>query len=291
MEINENDQKRWKEKLIEILSFFIKYCDSNQLRYYCCGGTAIGAVRHNGFIPWDDDIDVYMPRPDYEKFLNEFNDQNYEIMSYNNSSRYCYSFAKLCDKKSSLIELDTQPYVEGLYIDIFPLDGASNNFCNFKINKTIYAILQRILIAKTTPVSLKMMWKACRQGYYYALTILPFYVIKPFLARKYLNYMFSRIETKYNYDQCDNIAIYTGSYGLKEYIPKSWIGEGYNVKFENLEVKIPQEYDFYLQHFYGDYMKLPPIEKRKSHHFATYYNLEERVSMDFVEKFLTSNGK
>lgn len=285
MEVTKEEEKIWKDKLVEILSFFKKYCESRNLRYFCCGGTAIGVVRHQGFIPWDDDIDVYMPRPDYKKFISDFRDSNYEILSYDNTKNYCYPFAKLCDRNTTLIELEGQPYVEGLYIDIFPLDGAGS-YKEFKHDKTKYAILQRALIAATTPFKFSRMWKSYKNRYYYDLTVILFYLIKPFVSIRLLKRMFYSIENKYNYDDSKNIAVYTGSYGLKEYIPKEWIGNGVDAKFENLLVKIPKDYDKYLKHFYGDYMKLPPIDKQVSHHYAFYYNLNERLSRKRMSKLL-----
>ena len=126
MEITQSDMLVWKSKLVDMLKFIQDVCAANGLRYFCVSGTAIGAVRHRGFIPWDDDIDIVMPRPDYEKLKSIWNsvaNGKYEFLSYDNTVGYFYTHSKISSASTSLIELDSQNYIEGIYIDVFPLDG------------------------------------------------------------------------------------------------------------------------------------------------------------------------
>ena len=115
-----------KKILVSILSEVHNFCDENNLKYFLPGGTLIGAVRHKGFIPWDDDIDIYMPRNDYEKFLCEFNKESerYQVISLKTDGYYL-PFGKVIDTKTVLIENVDSDYKMGIYLDIFPLDNLS----------------------------------------------------------------------------------------------------------------------------------------------------------------------
>ena len=121
---NDISEIEFKQRLIKLFKEFIDVCNKNKLRYYAAYGTALGAVRHRGIIPWDDDIDVWMPREDYERFLslrNQLTATPYEILDIQNKGYYLY-FAKFCNKNTTLIEREGKPII-GLYIDIFPLDN------------------------------------------------------------------------------------------------------------------------------------------------------------------------
>lgn len=125
-----NIKKEWNAKILDILKAFIHICDTHHLRYYCCAGTAIGAVRHHGMIPWDDDIDVIMPRPDYDRLIEIAQKEDfgkYEVVTPYNNERYPLYFSKLVDKSTTLIEEKERPCVIGLFIDIFPLDATDDD--------------------------------------------------------------------------------------------------------------------------------------------------------------------
>ena len=121
----------WRNKKIEfgILKYVSQFCLENNIRYFLCGGTLLGAVRHKGFIPWDDDIDIYMPRPDYDRFIDLMSNStsNYYVLS-SSQHDYYYNFAKVIDGRTSLNEIGYQPIRNlGIYIDIFPLEGMPTN--------------------------------------------------------------------------------------------------------------------------------------------------------------------
>ena len=118
------------QRILRILMAVDKTCRENQLRYYIWAGTMIGAVRHKGFIPWDDDIDIAMPRPDYERFIahsKEWLPQPYEFVCAENDPRYPLPFGKVQDASTTLIERTHLHYLGGIYIDVFPIDGVPNS--------------------------------------------------------------------------------------------------------------------------------------------------------------------
>ena len=129
-ELTETELVTWKSIITDVLKEFQKICNRHQLTYYAIGGTAIGAVRHHGIIPWDDDIDVGMPRPDYERFLEICRTSdlgNYELVSNETHRNYNLPFPKFCNRNTTLVERMDVPCVIGLFIDIFPLDNTSDD--------------------------------------------------------------------------------------------------------------------------------------------------------------------
>ena len=130
---NEYDPKTLKhlqDVYLMMLKDFIKVCDENQIEYFLDGGSALGAVRHQGFIPWDDDIDIAMPRKDYDRFVHMcLDDSRYKILSYETDEKYIYSFAKVVDSYTKLKEWGTAEYEQlGVYIDVFPMDNLLRMF-------------------------------------------------------------------------------------------------------------------------------------------------------------------
>ena len=123
-------KKEWNATILDILKAFIDICKKHNLRYYCCAGTAIGAARHHGMIPWDDDIDVLMPRPDYDRLLEIAQHEDfgkYEVVTPYNNESYPLYFSKLVNRETTLIEEKERPCILGLYVDIFPLDATDDD--------------------------------------------------------------------------------------------------------------------------------------------------------------------
>lgn len=285
-------QPKWNAIIVDVLREFIDICKQQNYTYYVCGGTAIGAVRHNGIIPWDDDIDVFMPRPDYDKFLafaKDYHSDKYEVLTPYTTKDYPMYFAKLSNKNTSLIENADIPSLWGLYIDIFPIDGAAEDKeeaardqVRFRreMNK-LEAISNHYSFAKY----ISLLGTRKEWGRFLRKTL-------GFFARKwYRGKILDRMEKicrQYNFTTSPNVMAYSGCYGSREVFPREWLEGIVEKPFENLTVNLFGGYDGYLRQLYGDYMQLPPVEKRISHHTKAYFNLERRISKKEFNNILSS---
>lgn len=245
-------------RILEILLAVDKICHQYQLRYYIVAGTLLGALRHKGFIPWDDDLDIAMPRKDYETFIKhaqEWLPEYFEAINGQNDPEYPLSFAKIQDARTTLVERKHLKYTGGIYIDLFPLDGAPKNklvriwhFTRFAwYNKMLYFIFRDPYKHGKGPgswVPLLSRWLYTREG----------------LQKK-----IRKIMTRYDFDSCEYVCDYDD--GMKGILPKSVIGNPTPVTFEGKEVWGLADPHTYLSNKYGNYMEIPPLEKQRQHNF------------------------
>ena len=275
---------RWNATILDILKAFMQICDKHGLRYYRCAGTAIGAVRHHGIIPWDDDIDVIMPRPDYDRLLEIAKREDfgkYEIISPYSDPTYPLYFSKLSDRTTTLIEERERPCVIGLFVDIFPLDATDDDIDEAKRLKDKYTkIINRLNAVSTHNTFGEYMHLLTdpKEWGRFAIKTLAFFC-RTTIRRRLIAQM-DEISHRYDYDQARNVQVYTGSYGYKEVFPKEWLGDGKMFPFEDTEVPLPQEYDKYLRHFFGDYMQLPPGGPRVEKQHRAYVNLDRKETRE-----------
>lgn len=279
----ENLKKEYRSILLKTFADFISLCEKHNLTYYGAFGTVLGAVRHGGLIPWDDDIDVFMPRNDYERFLSlkESYLGDYEIVDIENKDYY-QIFAKFVNKNTTLIETEEIPFVCGIYVDVFPLDEWNEEFTdcekwNLKMAKSYFTYFKSL-----RQHSLNFLLHNIRYGNWK-------------VAAKTLTnicyYQFLRKQSLLNLNNClTQFKSIRGNYWCRYSpnpkgsfpFPKDWFSEGCVVKFENLLIKIPKEYDKYLHATYGNYMEFPPESQRNSGHQQFYINLNERLSYEDV---------
>jgi lipopolysaccharide cholinephosphotransferase len=264
---------KMKELELNMLRAFVDICAKLNLRYYLLGGTLLGAVRHQGFIPWDDDIDLGMPRADYEIFLREGQKHLPEhlfLQCLATEPHYCANFAKIRDSRSTFVEYSVRRHRinHGVYIDIFPLDYyPAATLAQRKMDVDQRLLKSRFRSAFDVPeISRHSAGGELAMGLLSAAAKVRY----PNL-RKALD---TREELHKSVQPSDLMANYCGAWGKKEIMPAQWYGEGTPVTFEGLTVMAPAQYENWLTHVYGDYMQLPPVEKRVSHHYAQFIDLE-----------------
>ncbi len=253
--------KKLQQVELRLFKSFLTICEKEKLRYFLIGGTLIGAVRHKGFIPWDDDIDIGMPRKDYEKFIqvaSRYLPDCYFLQTMKSDRNYPYPFAKIRDNNTLYLEdlLAHQEMHHGIWIDIFPLDYCSPRN---KAWYALYRIVNKRVISQFQKVThwRNFCWK---------------YLLKIFLPScKKAKNLRENLMQHYPLDT-GYIGNLTGRYGLGEIVPSTWFKESAWLEFEGLKISAPIEYHKYLTHIYGDYMQLPPEEKRTSLHAVTEIN-------------------
>ena len=289
-EVTKELQPRWNAVIIDVLSVFIRICEVQGLRYFCAGGTAIGAVRHQGMIPWDDDIDVFMPRPDYDRFLRlaaQSMPEGYEVLSPYATKDYPMYFAKMCNARTTLLENERIPCVFGLYIDIFPLDGACDDVETCYREKRRFKRLMNKLEAVSTHNSfgeyIGLLTKRREWGRFAVKTVA--FCCRSWLRRWLLKQMDS-IAYGHDYALSSRVVTYSGAYQRQEIYPKAWLETPQMFAFEGLMVNLPHDYDAYLRHFFGDYMTLPPVEQRASHHQKVFFDLDKRLDLKAIKRIL-----
>ncbi len=255
---------------LNLLKEFDKFCDKNNLYYVLCGGTLLGAIRHKGFIPWDDDIDVLMPRPDYEKLLKNLSELNNTLPSYMQfnswyNNQINFPFIKLVDTRTEIKVDYENPDLAGthLWIDIFPIDGIpedENQIIKiFKKSKYYRHILQ---IKMAQPGEGKSTLKK----------ILKPVLIQLFRPIKYkdLSKSIDDLAKTYDFNNTESIAGIVWGYGPQEKINKKKFMTPIKVEFENHKFNAPSNYDEYLSGLYKDYMQLPPEEDRVVHGITAF---------------------
>ena len=280
----DNIEKLFKEKLIATFYEFDNFCKLHGIKYFAAYGTLIGAIRHNGLIPWDDDIDVWMLPDDYRKFCSFRGnvEGHYDIMDSRDDGYWLFDLAKFVDKNTTLWEVENLPCITGVYIDIFPLATCSlPDVLEIKrgYDKSSYLVERSMMkhTYKEFVMLLKMHnWRELK-FFVYDILCMPFMkgVWKKKQA-KYLNVLKSAIGDKY--------ISYEAMCYEKNIFDKSWFQKIEYIKFEDLSIAIPSGYDRILQQLYGDYMKLPPEEKRVSHHAHYFLDLNYRWSIKEIKE-------
>lgn len=255
-------------RILPILEAVDKTCREHNLRYYIWAGTMIGAIRHKGFIPWDDDLDIAMPRPDYDRLIahcKEWLPKPFEMVCAENDSVYPLPFAKIQDASTTLIERFHLRYLGGIYIDVFPIDGAPESWLKQKLHFARYEYYKRVLYL--------LFRDPYKHGHGPSSWI-------PLLCRKL--YSLAEVQrkirsilTEYDYDKCRLVADYDdGSKGVME---KSVPGTPTPYQFETTTALGVEHYDEYLTNKYGDYMTIPDGNHQRQHNFH-YLDLEKPYS-------------
>lgn len=252
-------------RILNILLQVHDACLKHQLRYYIWAGTMIGAVRHKGFIPWDDDLDIAMPRPDYDRLVShcrEWLPEQFEMVCAENDKVYPLPFAKIQDAHTTLIERMHLRYLGGIYIDVFPIDGVPSGAWSRRCHFARYEYYKRVLYL--------MVRDPYKHGHGPSSWV-------PLLCRKLyrldsVQEAIRRLLHKVDYDRAEWVADYDD--GMKGIMLKSVLGTPTPYEFEGHQVLGVEQYDTYLSQKYGDYMTIPPHDKQRQHNFH-YLNLNQ----------------
>lgn len=252
--------------LLVIMDEIDRVCKKNDIKYTITGGSMLGAVRHAGFIPWDDDMDVALTRDNYNKLIASSNDfdSHFFLQTNQTDSDFNYGYAKLLLKGTTTIEFghERTKYKKGIFVDIFPLDvvPSSINLQN-KHSKTNY-VLQKLLRQKMK-VADNDLWGIKKRLLFRIVDFSNLFTSRDVLVKKMNANM-----SLYRESDGEYITNLCGLYGYnRESIPRSWFNEYETIQFENRNYSVIKEYDKFLTKLYGNYMKLPPIEKRHTHEF------------------------
>lgn len=270
--MNIETMSKLKELELDILKYVHEVCVKNDLKYYLIGGTLLGAVRHKGFIPWDDDIDIVMFRDDYNRFIELMNDdieEGFFMQNFRTEPMYTRYITKIRLDGTKFLErsLDNYPIHHGIFIDIFPLDKIS-----YKNQKKIDRRVQfanKILAARMIKNGQLNMSNKNKS--------LVFSIIKPLVKIIPLRVYSDLIDWIYCYDnkkKCEYVTNFSSQYGWrKQTFPIDVYGEGTYLEFEGHQFMAPAKWEVILKSLYGDYMQLPPEEKQNSGHDVVHIDL------------------
>lgn len=263
-----------KKDMLKILKKFEVICKRLNLRYWLLYGTLIGAIRHKGFIPWDDDLDVGMPREDYNKLLNYFaNNENSVDSLYIDNYRFdktCFFYiSRLCDKEH-VLEFPLKNHKSGLFIDIYPLDGMGNDEDkNYWIQnwEHIHSIQKRLEMS-------------CFKSFFtgknnlHKLINFPLNLYTKIRGRGYYLNLIDLVSRKFDWNSSTYVGIPAWA-GSVRFERREWYDRSIKVPFEDMMITVPSDYDKILTTIYGDYMKLPPEKDRHPTHDYKAYKMED----------------
>ena len=266
-----------QDKELAILKEIIKICYDHNLMYFAIGGTCLGAVRHGGFIPWDDDIDIAMPRNDYEMFRSEYYKElpcHLKKLDYDNSRSYNFPFFKIHDDRTTQVEYTSEYMPDrftGAFVDIMPIDGAPDD------KKEMSIFLSKLFNLSIMNNRVRPFYNYKNQHFGLIKLVLKELISEVHRYNEYTDKMY-KLCSQYNCFET-NYVLFSWRIGYvdnqrliykKEMFEKTTFH-----KFENIMIKLPEQYDLYLKQDFGDYMFLPPENQRNSGHNVYISDMEK----------------
>lgn len=269
--------KETQDVSLEILKQVADVCEQNSFRYWLTYGTLIGVVRHKDYIPWDDDVDIMMPRPDYDKFLAYMSEHKeefpyLEVFNPDTCSEYPYMITRVSDNRYEIDVNNEKSYGMGVFIDVYPMDGLGESLKAAKRNggrgdrlsSLCYQATREHYAVSTTKSLIKKVLKALA------------FIIAKIIGKQYWQRKLQGLAAQMDYDKSKYVGCVVWlSGGMKDIFKREWFDELILLPFGKYEFYCPAEYDKVLRHAYGDYMQLPPEEERIGHHDYEVYRKVE----------------
>ena|SRR5690554_115127 len=250
-----------QQHIFDIMCHFDQFCRENDLKYFLLGGTLLGAVRHKGFIPWDDDADVGMPREDFERFKQIFDNKasNFELVDFDISDQSVKPFARLYNKNVKVTIDDVIPFTDYLWLDVFPLDGTFNNKRLNAAHIFLMTRLKGVLYMRHGRYSADLHWlnRTVKTLVRWSTSFMP---------KRWPCGLMRRVATLKAYEESEMVGNLYGRWGKGEIVSKSVFGKGAQYKFNGELFWGPENADAYLTSVYGDYMTFPKKENQVSDH-------------------------
>lgn len=263
--------RRLQKKALDTLIYFKEFCDEHSLTFFFCGGCCIGSLRNKGFIPWDDDIDVFMPRDDYEKLCElwqtESKDPRFLCLRTNDDVFTGNIFATIVDTAATTVKAN-QAHLDvphGIVMDILPLDGCPTGFK--RKTQKLWAMVYSLFLAQIVP---EKHGGIISLGSKVLLSVFRGKKVRDKIWRYAQNQM-----TKYKIEDCDYITeLCSGPKYMQCEYPKEFFESVVYKEFEGYKMPLPVGYDGYLKMAFGNYMELPPKELQKPHHDLVFCDLD-----------------
>ena len=265
--------REMQEVSLEILHTIASICEKHHFRYALIYGTLIGAVRHKGYIPWDDDVDIMMPRPDYDRLLEYLKENiadypHLKVFNREECPEYPYMITRISDQRYRIEMENEKPFGLGVFIDIYPYDGLGDNkegavafgMKGDRLSSFCYQATREHFAIETTTSTFRKLIKY------------PVYLFSKMIGKDYFQNQLAKLARVKGYDNSEYVGcVIWLSWGEKDIFPREWFDETILVPFEKYEFRIPKEFDKVLRHEYGDYMILPPEKDRVGHHYFKAY--------------------
>lgn len=266
-----------QEVALEVLKIIADLCDELSCRYFLAYGTLLGAVRHKGFIPWDDDVDIMMPRPDYEKLLLYFKEHNADyphirLFNYDECPEYPYMISRFSDNRYKLVVENEKPYGMGVFIDVYPLDGFGVDKSRAKKKAQIADFLSSCCYQATR---LHYSSELNTSGFKRLKKILkaPLFIFSRLVGKDFFQKKLNKLQYE-NYDSSEYVGCGVWIVGWYEDLyRRELFDELVDSEFDKYSFKIPKKFDVLLKQLFGDYMQLPPEKDRVGHHHYKTYKI------------------
>ena len=274
--MKELSYKEVQTTALGVLKFIHEICEKENIRYFVAYGTLIGAVRHKGFIPWDDDLDIMIPRPDFDRFVAYCKNHDispFKLMNLDTTPGYPYFNTRVSDTRTIIDTYHERSVDMGVFVDVCALDGLGEKYED------------ALKMMKKSRRLCSLMFLATRNKFHYGLTKgyiknilkLPAYIVAHILGKSFWVKKMNKLLENCNYDNSNFVGclVWSSYTPVKEVFPKQWAEEIIKGPFEDGEFCMPKHYDELLTKIYGNYMQLPPEKDRIYHHLFTAYKKEK----------------